>query len=102
LGWQTAFAGWKTLVNLTVANEAEEALLLTWSAKGLSCNIDGMHAVIVGAGIGGLAAAVALRQVGFDVTVTERAAEIREVGAGLFHLGQCGTPKFCASFRSAF
>jgi 2-polyprenyl-6-methoxyphenol hydroxylase-like FAD-dependent oxidoreductase len=42
-----------------------------------------MHAVIVGAGIGGLAAAVALRRVGFEVTVIERAAEIREVGAGL-------------------
>jgi 2-polyprenyl-6-methoxyphenol hydroxylase-like FAD-dependent oxidoreductase len=42
-----------------------------------------MHAVVVGAGIGGLATAVALRRVNFDVTVIERSAEIREVGAGL-------------------
>ena len=42
-----------------------------------------MRAVIVGAGIGGLAAAVALRRVGIEVTVIERAGEIREVGAGL-------------------
>jgi salicylate hydroxylase len=38
---------------------------------------------IIGAGIGGLAAACALRRSGFDVTVYERAAELGEVGAGL-------------------
>jgi len=38
---------------------------------------------IAGAGIGGLAAAVALRRVGVEATIVERAAEIREVGAGL-------------------
>jgi salicylate hydroxylase len=38
---------------------------------------------IIGAGIGGLAAACALRQRGFEVTVYERAAEIGEVGAGM-------------------
>jgi salicylate hydroxylase len=38
---------------------------------------------IIGAGIGGLAAACALRRFGFDVTVYERAAELGEVGAGL-------------------
>lgn len=38
---------------------------------------------IAGAGIGGLAAAVALRRVGVEATIAERAAEIREVGAGL-------------------
>jgi salicylate hydroxylase len=38
---------------------------------------------IIGAGIGGLAAACALRQHGFEVTVYERAAELGEVGAGL-------------------
>src|SRR5882757_5887523 len=42
-----------------------------------------MDAVVVGAGIGGLAAAVALRRVGWDVTVLERSAELGEVGAGL-------------------
>src|SRR5882757_7528802 len=39
--------------------------------------------VIVGAGIGGLAAAVALRQRGFDVAVCERSGKLEEVGAGL-------------------
>ncbi|MFI9489261.1 FAD-dependent monooxygenase [Promicromonospora sp. NPDC052451] len=41
------------------------------------------HAIVVGAGIGGLAAAVGLRRVGWDVTVLERAAELGEVGAGM-------------------
>jgi salicylate hydroxylase len=39
--------------------------------------------VIIGGGIGGLAAAVALRQRGFEVHVYERASAIAEVGAGL-------------------
>lgn len=38
---------------------------------------------IVGGGIGGLAAAVALRRIGVEVTVYEQAAELREAGAGL-------------------
>jgi salicylate hydroxylase len=38
---------------------------------------------IIGGGIGGLAAAVALRQRGFEVKVYERASKIAEVGAGL-------------------
>ena len=42
-----------------------------------------LRIAIIGAGIGGLAAACALRQHGFAVTVYERAAEIGEVGAGL-------------------
>ncbi|GAB1822264.1 FAD-dependent monooxygenase [Herbidospora sp. RD11066] len=41
------------------------------------------HAVVVGAGIGGLTAAAALRQQGWAVTVLERAASIEPVGAGL-------------------
>jgi salicylate hydroxylase len=41
------------------------------------------HVAIIGAGIGGLAAACALRQHGFAVTVYERAAAVGEVGAGL-------------------
>src|SRR3954466_590813 len=39
--------------------------------------------LVAGGGIGGLTAAVALRREGFDVQVFERAAEIREVGAGI-------------------
>src|SRR6266851_9465639 len=42
-----------------------------------------LQIAIIGAGIGGLAAACALRQGGFEVTVYERAAELGEVGAGL-------------------
>src|SRR5262245_55196537 len=42
-----------------------------------------MRAVVVGGGIGGLAVAVALRRIGVEVEVHERAPEIREVGAGL-------------------
>ncbi|QIS11181.1 FAD-dependent monooxygenase [Nocardia arthritidis] len=40
-------------------------------------------AIIVGAGIGGLATAVAFIRQGWDVEVLERAPRIREVGAGL-------------------
>lgn len=41
------------------------------------------QAIIVGAGIGGLAAAIALRKVGFDVQVLEKADELFEIGAGI-------------------
>jgi 2-polyprenyl-6-methoxyphenol hydroxylase-like FAD-dependent oxidoreductase len=39
--------------------------------------------VIVGAGVGGLCAAIALRRSGLEVVVLEQAPELREVGAGL-------------------
>lgn len=39
--------------------------------------------LIAGGGIGGLTAAIALRRAGFEAVVYERAAEIREVGAGI-------------------
>ena len=42
-----------------------------------------MRVTIIGGGIGGLAAAVALRRVGIEALVIERAPTIREVGAGL-------------------
>jgi salicylate hydroxylase len=39
--------------------------------------------IIIGAGIGGLAAACALRRRGFEVAIFERAEKLEEVGAGL-------------------
>jgi salicylate hydroxylase len=42
-----------------------------------------LRVVIVGAGIGGLAAAVALRQRGVEVSLYERSARLEEVGAGI-------------------
>ena len=41
------------------------------------------NAIVIGAGIGGLAAAVALQKRGWDVTVLERAPKLDPVGAGL-------------------
>ena len=42
-----------------------------------------LKVAIVGAGIGGLTAAAALHQKGFEVQVYERASQLGEVGAGL-------------------
>lgn len=42
------------------------------------------HAEIVGGGLAGLTAAVALAQRGWSVRVHERGAQLREIGAGLF------------------
>lgn len=42
-----------------------------------------MTAVIIGGGIGGLTAAIALRRVGVEAVVFERAGEMREIGAGI-------------------
>jgi len=43
----------------------------------------GGHAVVAGAGIGGLTVAVALRRAGWTVTVLERARQLEPVGSGL-------------------
>ncbi|WP_179284088.1 FAD-dependent monooxygenase [Bordetella genomosp. 10] len=42
------------------------------------------HAIIAGAGMGGLTLALALLKKGFDVDVYEQSPELREVGAGLW------------------
>ncbi|KAJ5379941.1 Monooxygenase FAD-binding, partial [Penicillium cataractarum] len=42
-----------------------------------------MKVLIVGAGLGGLACAIACRREGIDVEILERSPEIREVGAGI-------------------
>ncbi|MFJ2767307.1 FAD-dependent monooxygenase [Streptomyces sp. NPDC087300] len=41
------------------------------------------HAVVIGGGIGGLAAAIGLHSTGWRVTVLERAASLEPVGAGI-------------------
>jgi salicylate hydroxylase len=43
-----------------------------------------LHAIVVGAGMGGLTLALVLLQKGFDVDVYEQSPELREVGAGLW------------------
>lgn len=42
-----------------------------------------LKAIVIGGGIGGITAALALRRVGIDATVYERAPELREVGSAL-------------------
>jgi len=41
------------------------------------------RALVVGAGIGGLAAAIALRRAGLEVEILEQAPDLREIGAGI-------------------
>jgi salicylate hydroxylase len=43
-----------------------------------------LHAIVVGAGMGGLTLALVMLQGGFDVDVYEQSPELREVGAGLW------------------
>ncbi|GHK05680.1 FAD-dependent oxidoreductase [Streptomyces sp. Y2F8-2] len=43
----------------------------------------GSTAVVVGGGIGGLAAAIGLRRIGWNVTVVERATMLEDAGAGI-------------------
>jgi salicylate hydroxylase len=42
-----------------------------------------MKITIIGAGLGGLTAGLALLKKGFDVTILEQAAELKEIGAGV-------------------
>ncbi|WP_241844833.1 FAD-dependent monooxygenase [Streptomyces silvensis] len=52
-------------------------------ANGTPGGARGRTAIVAGAGIGGLAAAVTLRRVGVEVTVHERAAALRPAGTAL-------------------
>ncbi|MET9231253.1 FAD-dependent monooxygenase [Lentzea sp. NPDC003310] len=76
-----------------------------------------MKAIVVGGGIGGLAAAVSLRRVGWEVEVHERAAAFGEIGAGVgvmpnalralewmgldAEIRRLGTPRVSGGVRSA-
>ena len=42
-----------------------------------------MRAIIAGGGVGGMAAAVALRQIGIEPLVLEQAEALTEIGAGI-------------------
>lgn len=42
-----------------------------------------MRAIVVGAGIGGLAATLSLRRAGCEVTLVEQTPEFTEIGAGI-------------------
>nr|UZP47902.1 FAD binding domain-containing protein [Cladonia uncialis subsp. uncialis] len=41
------------------------------------------HVLIIGCGLGGLAAAIGIRKAGHDVTILEKAAQLQELGAGI-------------------
>lgn len=43
----------------------------------------GLKVTVIGAGIGGLTAGIALKQAGYDVTVYERVSKLRPAGAGI-------------------
>jgi FAD-dependent urate hydroxylase len=45
--------------------------------------MDTLNVVIIGAGMGGLATAIALRQVGYTVEIYDRVSELRPAGAGI-------------------
>ena len=60
-----------------------------------------MRVIIIGSGIAGLAAAIALRKVGIEVAVYERAPELREVGAGVSASGAEFLPRLSTSSVSA-
>jgi NADPH-dependent 2,4-dienoyl-CoA reductase/sulfur reductase-like enzyme len=55
----------------------------TLSSQGRSMVSTHCHVIVIGAGIGGLTAALSLQRHGFKVSVYEQASELREFGAGL-------------------
>lgn len=68
--------------NIEIANSLLERAERRVPAHGVAMKT-GKSIGIIGAGIGGLTAAIALRNRGFHVTVFEQASHLREVGAGL-------------------
>eukprot|EP00961_Rhodomonas_salina_P244963 3310403-Rhodomonas_salina.1 len=70
---------WKAIAGVSVVGVSCGVMMTGWEAR----RKKGERIVIVGAGIGGLATAVALRSQGFEVDVFERAKELRPVGATL-------------------
>jgi 2-polyprenyl-6-methoxyphenol hydroxylase-like FAD-dependent oxidoreductase len=60
-----------------------ERLLMCVTLAAVSRDGDCMRVIVVGGGIGGTTAAIALKRKGIDVEVYERAAELAEVGAGV-------------------
>ncbi len=51
--------------------------------------MNGAKVAIVGGGMGGLTAAIALLRKGFDVTVYEQSEALTEIGAGIQITPQC-------------
>jgi FAD-dependent urate hydroxylase len=45
--------------------------------------MENLKAIVVGAGMGGLTAAIALKQAGYEVEIYDRVSELRPVGAGI-------------------
>jgi FAD-dependent urate hydroxylase len=45
--------------------------------------MDGLRVIIIGAGIGGLTAGIALSKAGYEVEIYERVSELRPMGAGI-------------------
>jgi salicylate hydroxylase len=57
--------------------------VIAYLAPLIKCSVSSDRVIIVGAGIGGLTAALALLRRGIDVGVYEQAPELREIGAGV-------------------
>jgi 2-polyprenyl-6-methoxyphenol hydroxylase-like FAD-dependent oxidoreductase len=51
-----------------------------------------MKAIVIGAGIGGLSAAIALRKAGVETVVFERARELKDIGGLSAAIALVGNP----------
>lgn len=45
--------------------------------------MNNLKAIVIGAGMGGLGSAIALKQAGYEVEIYDRVSELRPVGAGI-------------------